>query len=201
MATSIITFRVTYQGLEDKIWRKVQVSSNYHLNQLGYLVLAAFDTMAYHLFDIEHEDDLYELPNEDSDLDEILDIGFIRLFSLKLNVGDTLTMTYDFGLDQVFDMQVLSIEPMPKGTSTNYPLIADGAGCGIIDDMHVSELAELIEQIDANGHTDEPIYYFDRETHWDYRQFDLAKTNKHLKSLVRKIQDGYAPFWEAYAEE
>ena len=49
MATQVYTFHIVYEGLEKKIWRKVQVSSNYHLDQLGYLALAAFDTMAYHL--------------------------------------------------------------------------------------------------------------------------------------------------------
>ena len=51
MATKVYTFHITYEGLEEKIWRKVEVSSNYRLNQLGYMVLAAFDTLAYHLFE------------------------------------------------------------------------------------------------------------------------------------------------------
>jgi len=50
MATQVYTFFITYEGLDDKIWRKVQVSSNYRLDQLGYLLLATFDTLAYHLF-------------------------------------------------------------------------------------------------------------------------------------------------------
>lgn len=36
MATKVYTFQVTYEGLEDKIWRKIAVSSNYRLDQLGY---------------------------------------------------------------------------------------------------------------------------------------------------------------------
>ena len=54
MATQVYTFHITYEGLEDKIWRKVAVSSNYQLNKLGYVVLATFDTMAYHLFEITY---------------------------------------------------------------------------------------------------------------------------------------------------
>ena len=50
MATNVYTFHVAYQGLEDKIWRDIEVSSNYRLDQLGYAVLAAFDTLACHLF-------------------------------------------------------------------------------------------------------------------------------------------------------
>ena len=51
MTTKVYTFHITYEGLEEKIWRKVEVSSNYRLDQLGYMVLAAFDTLAYHLFE------------------------------------------------------------------------------------------------------------------------------------------------------
>ena len=36
MATKVYTFHIVYEGLEEKIWRKVEVSSNYRLDQLGY---------------------------------------------------------------------------------------------------------------------------------------------------------------------
>ena len=45
MATNVYTFHVTYEGLEDKIWRDIEVSSNYRLAQLGYAVLAAFGAL------------------------------------------------------------------------------------------------------------------------------------------------------------
>ena len=55
MSTQVYTFRITYNGCENKIWRTVEVSSNYDLARLGYMVLASFDTNAYHLFSIEHK--------------------------------------------------------------------------------------------------------------------------------------------------
>ncbi len=51
MSIKVYTFQISYEGLEDKIWRKAEVSSNARLDQLGYTVLASFDTMAYHLFE------------------------------------------------------------------------------------------------------------------------------------------------------
>ena len=48
----VYTIMVTYEGCENRIWRELQISSNALLSQLGYTVLAAFDTMAYHLFSI-----------------------------------------------------------------------------------------------------------------------------------------------------
>ena len=37
--TQIYTFRITYRGCEEKIWRVAEVSSNNTLAQLGYTIL------------------------------------------------------------------------------------------------------------------------------------------------------------------
>lgn len=44
MAAKVFTFHIVYEGLEEKIWRNIAVSSNYRLDQLVYAVLAAFDS-------------------------------------------------------------------------------------------------------------------------------------------------------------
>jgi len=197
--TEIYTFRITYEGLEKKIWREVQASSNYRLDQLGYVVLAAFDTMAYHLFSMEYKGKVYELPGEDIEEDEFLDMGGARLRYLEMSVGDKMKMTYDFGTEQIFHLTLKAVAPMPKGQSSSYPRILNGAGKGIIDDMAVWETEELIEQIDRNDRTDEPIYYWDEL--WDYRDFNLENANARLKGQIRKIERGYAPFWTGYDDE
>ena len=56
MSAKVYTFHISYEGLAEKIWRNIAVSSNYRLDQLGYAVLAAFDTMAYHLFEFHYKD-------------------------------------------------------------------------------------------------------------------------------------------------
>ena len=66
MAAKVYTFYITYEGLEKYIWRKIEVSSNYRLDQLGYMVLAAFDILAYHLFSFDYKHKLFNIPNENS---------------------------------------------------------------------------------------------------------------------------------------
>ena len=66
MAARVYTFHIAYEGLEDRIWRNVEVSSNYRLDQLGYMVLSVFDTLAYHLFEFYYDDGQFEIPNEDA---------------------------------------------------------------------------------------------------------------------------------------
>ena len=195
MATKVYTFHITYEGLEEKIWRKVEVSSNYRLDQLGYMVLVAFDTLAYHLFEFYYDDDRFEIPNEDAPFEQI-DMADFKLHQLKLKLGDRIRMEYDFGTTQTFWLELVEIADMKRGWGRRYPYVLDGAGRGIIDDMSCEELSELVAQIDRNGKTDEPIYYQERRMPWDYRWFDLDCMNGLLKGEIELIEEGYAPFWE-----
>lgn len=195
MATKVYTFHITYEGLEEKIWRKVEVSSNYRLDQLGYIVLAAFDTLAYHLFEFYYDDDRFEIPNEDATFEQI-DMADFKLHQLKLKLGDRIRMEYDFGTTQTFWLELVEIADMKRGWGRRYPYVLDGAGRGIIDDMSCAELSELVAQIDRNGKTDEPIYYQERRMPWDYRWFDLDCMNSLLKGEIELIEEGYAPFWQ-----
>ena len=195
MATKVYTFHITYEGLEEKIWRKVEVSSNYRLDQLGYMVLAAFDTMAYHLFEFYYDEDRFEIPNEDAPFEQI-DMADFKLHQLKLKLGDRIRMEYDFGTMQTFWLELIELADMKRGWGRRYPYVLDGAGRGIIDDMSCEELSELVAQIDRNGKTDEPIYYQERMMPWDYRWFDLDCMNSLLKGEIELIEEGYALFWQ-----
>ncbi|MBP3478402.1 MAG: plasmid pRiA4b ORF-3 family protein [Oscillospiraceae bacterium] len=194
MAAKVYTFRVSYEGMEDRIWRKVEVSSNYRLDQLGYMVLAVFDTMAYHLFEFYFNDKCFGIPNEDGLFDQFDMAGF-RLHQMDLKIGDRIQMNYDFGTTQTFWLELTGIEDMKRGWGRRYPYVLDGAGRGIIDDLSCDELKELVDQIDRNGQTDEPIYYQERLIPWDYRWFDLKCINGLLKGEIEQIEAGYAPFW------
>ena len=195
MATKVYTFHITYEGLEEKIWRKVEVSSNYRLNQLGYMVLAAFDTLAYHLFEFYYDDDRFEIPNEDAPFEQI-DMANFKLHQLDLKLDDRIRMDYDFGTTQTFWLELIEIADMKRGWGRRYPYILDGAGRGIIDDMSCEELSERVAQIDRTGKTDEPIYYQERRMPWDYRWFDLDCMNSLLKGEIELIEEGYASFWQ-----
>ena len=194
MAAKVFTFHIVYEGLEEKIWRNIAVSSNYRLDQLGYAVLAAFDTMAYHLFEFYYKDGRFEIPDEDAD-EEQLDMAVFKLHQLDLKIGDRLRMDYDFGTTQTFWIELIGVEDMERGQGRRYPYITEGSGCGIIDDMSSDELQGLIEQIDKDGKTKEPIYYNNRMMPWDYRWFDLDNINALFKGEIDIIEDGYAPFW------
>lgn len=195
MAAKVYTFHISYEGLEDRIWRKVEVSSNYRLDELGYLVLATFDTMAYHLFEFHYDGERFGFPAEDC-LGKQHDMVAVKLGHLNLRVGSRIRMDYDFGTTQTFWLDLIRIEEMGRGQGTHYPYLLDGAGRGIIDDMPCEMLKELVAQIDRNGKTDEPFYYQERLAPWDYRWFDLKPMNYLLKAEIAMIEEGYAPLWD-----
>lgn len=198
--TEVYTIKVTYKGCKNKIWRELQISSNAFLCQLGYAILATFDTKAYHLFNIMYNEVSYELPNEDEAIEEEECLFCIKLSELGLQKGSKLQMIYDFGCEQIFDMVVTNIEPMAKSTGRAYPKIIAGEGRGIIDDMSAHELLEVINDIDKNGSSTFTIEDdFGREYLWDYRNYNIKFDNALLKGKIDLIADGYSAF-EAYLD-
>lgn len=61
MKANVYKFLIGYKGYEEKIWREVEVSGNYALSKLAYLVLVSFDTHANYLFFIEYNGNHYEI--------------------------------------------------------------------------------------------------------------------------------------------
>lgn len=204
MAVQIYTFKITYADCDNKIWRIAAVSSNYTLAKLGYMILASFDTMAYHLFEMKFkgttyfltEEDFEDLPNYDNERYDLF--GVHKIGTLGLNVGDTIQMTYDLGCCQVFNIELLEINDMLRGHGAAYPKILDGAGRGIVDDMPAFELLEAIRKTDENGHSE--IYYSsscsDNAPEWDYRNYRVDWDNTLLKGIIDRIRDGYENYEE-----
>ena len=194
---NVYTIKVIYAGCESRIWRELQISSNATLSQLGYTVLATFDTMAYHLFSISYDGYNYELPDEDMEISENECLLLVKLSDLDLQVGSRLEMVYDFGCEQVFSMEVTDVQPMKRGAGRAYPKITSGVGYGIIDDMSADELLEVMKDIDRNGSSS--FYYEAKrpEIVWDYRKYDMLTDNILLKGEIEQIAEGYGEF-EAY---
>ena len=192
---NVYTLKITYADCDEKIWRIAQVSDNYYLCQLGYMVLAAFETLAYHLFSISYNGVTYNLPTEFERVKPEECLFFVQLKDMQIKAGDRLCMIYDFGCDQVFDIEVLAIEPMKKGTGRAYPKILSGHGRGIIDDVPAFELLDIINEIDRTGvSTHNFRTSLGNEIIWDYRNYDLRVQNALLKSEIEMILEGYAAF-------
>lgn len=190
----VYKFKVKLCELENYIWREIEITSLSSVAKLGYAILGAFSGTASHLFCVIVNGKRYEFLYEEDNLfeEELFDPGITKLASLRLNVGDTLTMEYDYGAGWEFDIELMAIEEMKKGAGTHYPYITDGKGNGIIEDASPGILIEFIEQTDREGVL--PTYYDfneDKEMEWDYRKCDLEYLNSFYKFRIAQIKAAY----------
>lgn len=196
----VITLKITYDDCDDRIWREAQISGNSYLSKLGFMVLSTFDTLAYHLFNIEYNGVIFELPSEDKITQPEECLFCVKLKDLKLSVGDKLRMIYDFGCEQMFDIEVVDISPMARGTGTAYPRILRGEGRGILDDIPAVETLEIIKDIDKTGKSEHSVQTEYGSQFWDYRDYRLDLDNGLLKGEIARIEDAYS-YFEQFMEE
>lgn len=193
MTASVYKFIISYKGYEKIIWREVEVSSNYPLSKLAYLVLASFDTLANHLFYIEYNGKHYEIDMYDEcEEDNNIDPTTVKLNKMELEIDSVLTMVYDYGCEQEFTITLEEISDMGKGTSMKYPRIVSGRGKGILDNMFSVDFGKVIKKIDKNKKSDHMYLAPSGEYEpWDYRDFDIEAMNRTLKDDIESVQAGY----------
>ena len=59
--SKVLTFKVEIKELEDRIWRKIEITDNKTMADLAYTILATFDSLAYHLYDVTYKDKIDNL--------------------------------------------------------------------------------------------------------------------------------------------
>lgn len=193
----VYKMKVWLGGLKDVIWRDIEVSSLSSVAKLGYTVMAAFSADGSHLFNIKFGDKTYEIVfDEDfcNNLEEDLplDPTTTKLSALKLKVGDILTMEYDYGAGWEFYAELISISKMQSGMGTHYPYITDGMGKGIIEDVCLSDLEDIIKETDRSGICSKILTAFgENEMVWDYRDFNREFENALLKGSIMRLKHAY----------
>lgn len=191
--SKVLTFQVGIEGLENKIWRKIEIIDSKTVADLAYTILASFDSLAYHLYKIEHGEDTYDCMVDPL---EVIDNEYKSAVKTKLQDVDfsnnRMIMEYDFGSTTTFIITYLESNDLKRGTATHYPYVIEGAGSGMLDDITSDELKSIVEDIDYKGYSDyEYTPGYDREENYDYRDYDIEFNNKILKSLLTIIKRGY----------
>lgn len=143
----VYKFKVKLERLEEYMWRDIEITSVSSMAKLAYAVLAAFNSMASHLFFVEFAGTHYEFIFDDF-YEEMTNPAEVKLSSLKLKTGDILTMEYDYGAGWRFNIELMSVTEMKKGTGTHYPYITDGQGRGIIEDTSPGVLCGKLKQLE-----------------------------------------------------
>lgn len=52
--TKVLTFKIEIEGLENKIWRKIEITDRRTVADLAYSILASFHSLAYHLYNLQY---------------------------------------------------------------------------------------------------------------------------------------------------
>lgn len=191
----VLTFKVGIEGLEDKIWRKIEITDRRTVADLAYTILATFDSLAYHLYNIKYNDKVYDcwvcVEDDYSDIPKV-NATITKLSDIGLKENDTMEMEYDYGSTTTFKITYLGSTDLERGNGSHYPYVIDGAGRGMLDDMCDFELKEIVEDIDKKGYSE---HYFtpryERTIKYDYRNFNIKNNNALLKGLILEIKNGY----------
>lgn len=188
----LLTFNVAIEGLENKIWRKIQIIDGFTLADLAYTILATFDSLAYHTYEIKYKGNIYRCFKEEYDCLTTIPAVETKLNTLNLKANDKLNMEYDFGSPTTFIITYESEQKIAFNEQKCYPLILDGEGHGMLDDIIVSELKEIVEDTDAKGYSSHPYSPgYEKEENYDYRNYDLKEDNIMLKGSILLIKNGY----------
>ena len=191
----ILTFRVGIEGLEDKIWREIEITDSRTVADLAYTILATFDSLAYHLYDIKYKNHIYDCwvcVEDNPNYEELENATTTKLSELNLKQNDELEMEYDYGSTTTFKITYIAQRDMSEYEGYLYPNIIDGAGRGMLDDMCDYNLKEIVDDTDKKGYSDHYVTPgYEKYEKYDYRKFNLKTNNKKLKGLVLEIKNGY----------
>lgn len=191
----VLTFKVGIEGLEDKIWRKIEITDRRTVADLAYTILATFDSLAYHLYNITYDNKIYDcwvcIEDDYSDIPKV-NATITKLSDIGLKENDTMEMEYDYGSTTNFKITYLGCTNLERGNGSHYPYVVDGEGRGMLDDICDFELKEIVEDTDKKGYSE---HYFtpgyERTIKYDYRNFNIKNNNALLKGLVLEIKNGY----------
>ena len=189
--TKVLIFKVEIEGLEDKIWRKIEITDRRTVADLAYTIMATFRALADHLYDIEYKNKFYDcwisIEDDHSDV-ELVNATITKLSNLELKKNDTMIMSYDTGSTITFKITYLEDRNFERGNGMHYPYIIDGAGYGMINDITNDELKEVINNIDKTRKSNYKILCIDgrRTEIYDYRNFDLDKNNLYVRRYFQR---------------
>lgn len=125
---TIYQLRVSLQGTDPQIWRRILVPSIIRLDELHDVIQMAMGWEDCHLFQFTDGKLNYLLPEEDDftwDNKNNRDCGEVSLDSLISKVGDVLTYIYDFG-DEWTHIIMLERIFTPKEIESQIPVCVDG---------------------------------------------------------------------------
>ena len=167
----VYIFKISLIERNVELWRELEVLSNATVANLAYCVLASVDASGSHLFNIDYNNNRFEFiydEMEDFAPAVCYNPSLYTLDELNLNLNDELKMEYDYGASWEFNIKLISVNEMKKGTHRHYPYITKGVG----------------RKLDEEE-------YFENLTDEDKKEINIKHYNVLFKDDVWRMQEGY----------
>lgn len=195
-------FKITLEGSNPLIWRRIQVGENITFQQLHFILQAAMGWMNAHLHEFKVNNRRIGAADDEFADEEVEDEAGIQLSELHLQPGDRFSYLYDFGDSWE---HVIEVEPV-KQMAEELPYVLDGATMGPPEDIGgvhgLQMLMIAIYQPEHPQHEDLRAHFMldelhpndeweDHELYYNPDDWSMEDANAALKTihLMRFLQD------------
>jgi hypothetical protein len=192
---SVITIRLELQDAVPAIWREVSVPVTTSLRTLHDVFQAAVPFDSCHLFMFKVGDRRYGVPDPEWGA-EMKDARNLRINALLDRGVETLSYTYDFGDNWVFDVR---LGPASADDGGPYPRFLGGARRGPPEDVGgvpgFEEFLEVMADLDHERHSEMVRWYGSR---FDPENIDRTGIGARMEKLVRRRDSGRQAYAAAH---
>ena len=178
---SIYQLKVTLEGSNPSIWRKIQVPGKFSLYKLHQALQIAMGWTDSHLHQFTIHGDNYSIPGE-YDLAPVIDERKHALWKIIPYEKMHFSYEYDFGDGWTHLIEVEKV--LPHDPKFKRPVCLDGARACPPEDIGGIGGYEYFQKAIADpGHEEHDSYADWIDADFNPEAFDLAEVNKHFKKL------------------
>lgn len=181
-ASPVYTLKLTLEGVEPLVWRRIRVAGSMTLDRLHAVIQRAMGLQDMHLHEFALGGRTYGQPMPDEPEYKVEPERKVRLREAASVEGSRFRYVYDLGDDWWHGILVEAIEA--PGAALKHPVCLSGArACPPEDCGGFSGYAELLEVLADPTHREHKDMVMWAGKGFDPEAFDLAKVNRKLRLL------------------
>jgi Plasmid pRiA4b ORF-3-like protein len=187
----IIQLKISLQGTDPVIWRRVLVSKKTTFFELHHIIQIAMGWENYHLFEFNVYDYRIGMPDEEFDYysnSKMVDASSVTLDSIITETKEEFVYEYDFG--DGWRHQIVVEEFLSDNATESYTVCIDGEmNCPPEDCGGVGGFYYMIKAIKDKKHPEHEQMSEWLGYHYDPLLFDKELINAHLILLEEYIKE------------
>jgi len=182
-STRVFQFRLSLDGIEPPIWRRILVPGDFTLAQFHRVIQPVMEWEDYHLHQFDIAGRVYGIPDPDGE-HQFIDDRTVRLRDLNLSRRNRIDYTYDFGDDW---LHALKLEEVSQGDSDDIRALCIGGERNAPPEdvggiFAYQEFLEILSDPNHEQHRDIKDWIGD----FDPEYFSVEEANKRLRKSFRR---------------